>query len=104
KILGDIPTYHSDPADVAREAVAAGVRLLVFTHFTPPPDNAFLRRIFRRDVEAEPPRGIVFGEDGTLIVLPSGSDVIDVPLGTDPRHVDHIGPRRQHDERAILAE
>ena len=78
KILGDIPTYHSDPADVAREAVTAGVRLLVFTHFTPPPDNALLRRIFRRDVEAEPPRGIVFGEDGTLVVLPAGSDAVEL--------------------------
>src|SRR5438477_7082946 len=44
KILGDIPTYHSDPADVAREAVTAGVRLLVLTHFTPPPDNAIPAR------------------------------------------------------------
>ena len=78
KILSDIPTYHTDPADAAREAVEAGVRLLVLTHFTPPPDNAFLRRIFRRGIESEPPRGIVFGEDGTLIVLPLGSDAVEV--------------------------
>ena len=78
KILGDIPSYHSDPADVAREAVTAGVRLLVLTHFTPPPDNEVLRRIFRRDVEAVPPHGLVLGEDGTLVVLPTGSDVVQV--------------------------
>jgi ribonuclease Z len=40
KILADIPTYHTDPADAAREAVEAGVRLLVLTHFTPPPTTA----------------------------------------------------------------
>jgi ribonuclease Z len=78
KILGDIPSYHSDPADVAREAVTAGVRLLVLTHLTPPPDNALLAGIFRRDVDAVPPRGLVLGEDGTLVVLPMGSDAVRV--------------------------
>ncbi len=78
KILGDIPSYHTSPADAAREAVEAGVRLLVLTHFTPPPDNALLARIFRRDVHEVPPRGLVLGEDGTLIVLPTGSDTVEV--------------------------
>jgi len=78
KILGDIPSYHTNPADAAREAVAAGVQLLVLTHFTPPPDNFLLRRIFLRDVGATPPRGLVLGEDGTLIVLPRGSDAVEV--------------------------
>ncbi len=78
KILGDIPSYHTNPADAAAEAVAAGVKLLVLTHLTPPPDNLLLSRIFLRDVTARPPRGLVVGEDGTLIVLPKGSDAIDV--------------------------
>src|SRR5262245_46235806 len=78
KILGDIPSYHTDPGDAAREAVAAGVRLLVLTHLTPPPDNALLARIFRRDVTSVPPKGMVLGEDGTLIVLPTGSDAVEV--------------------------
>ena len=78
KILADIPSYHTDPADAAREAAAAGVRLLVLTHFTPSPDNPILRRIFRRDVTAVPARGMVLGEDGTLVVLPVGSDAVDV--------------------------
>jgi len=54
------------------------VRLLVLTHFTPPPDNELLRRIFRRDVDGVPPHGLVLGEDGTLIVLPTGSDAVRV--------------------------
>jgi ribonuclease Z len=78
KILGDIPSYHTDPADAAREAVAAGVRLLVLTHLTPPPDNALVARIFRRDIVREPPRGVVLGEDGTLVVLPTGSEAVEV--------------------------
>jgi ribonuclease Z len=78
KILGDIPSYHTDPGDAAREAVEAGVRLLVLTHFTPPPDNMLLGMIFRRDMAQVPPLGVVLGEDGTLIVLPSGSTAIDV--------------------------
>jgi ribonuclease Z len=78
KILGDIPSYHTDPADAAREAVAAGVRLLVLTHFTPPPDNPLVARIFRRDVKSEPPLGVVLGEDGTLVVLPKGSEAVEV--------------------------
>ena len=78
KILGDIPGYHTSPADAASAAVTAGVQLLVFTHFTPPPDNPLLARIFTRDVNSVPPRGLVLGEDGTLIVLPKGSDAVDV--------------------------
>ena len=78
KIFADIPTYHTDPADAAREAVAAGVRLLVLTHFTPPPDNPVLARIFRRDVRTVPPDGLVLGEDGTLVVLPTGSDAVTI--------------------------
>jgi ribonuclease Z len=78
KILGDIPSYHTSPADAAREAVTAGVQLLVFTHLTPPPDNFLLARIFERDVDRVPPRGLVLGEDGTLIVLPTASDVVEV--------------------------
>jgi len=78
KILADIPSYHTDPADAAREAVEAGVRLLVLTHFTPPPDNPVLKRTFRRDVTEVPPKGLVLGDDGTLVVLPTGSDAVTV--------------------------
>jgi hypothetical protein len=30
-----------------------------------------------------PPRGVVLGEDGTLVVLPTGSDAVDV-TSVDP--------------------
>ena len=54
------------------------MRLLVLTHFTPPPDNVLLARIFRRDVNGLPPHGLLLGEDGTFIVLPTGSDAVRV--------------------------
>jgi ribonuclease Z len=78
KILADIPSYHTPPADAAREAVAAGVRLLLLTHFTPPPDNALAARIFRREVREAPPHGVILGEDGMLVVLPKGSEAVEV--------------------------
>jgi ribonuclease Z len=78
KIFADIPSYHTDPADAAREAVEAGVKLLVLTHFTPPPDQRLLARIFQRDIDAVPPLGVTLGEDGTMVVLPKGSDAVEV--------------------------
>jgi hypothetical protein len=45
---------------------------------TPPPDNPVLAHIFRRDVARTPPKGMVLGEDGTLVVLPVGSDAVEV--------------------------
>ena len=35
-------------------------------------------RLFRRDVAKVPPHGLLLGEDGTLVVLPIGSDAVDV--------------------------
>src|SRR5262245_44597316 len=78
KILGDIPSYHTSPADAAREAVESGVKMLVLTHFTPPPDNALLGAIFRRGMGKVPPQGVVLGVDGTLVVMPTGAGGIEV--------------------------
>src|SRR5262249_51545471 len=78
KILADIPSYHTDPADAAEEAVAAGGPAPLAPPPPAAPDHAALRRIFRRNVAGAPPRGVVLGEDGTLIVLPTGSDAVKV--------------------------
>jgi ribonuclease Z len=80
KILADIPDYHTTPVEAARLANEAGVRLLVFTHLTPPPPNAFMERLYVRGVDDVRPDGWLLGEDGTLIGLPSGSD--EVRVGT----------------------
>ena len=78
KILADIPGYHTTPVEAARLANAAGVRLLVLTHLTPPPPNAFVERLYVRGVDDVRPDGWLLGDDGTLIELPSGTDEVRV--------------------------
>jgi ribonuclease Z len=80
RILSDIPDYHTTPVEAARLANEAGVRLLVFTHLTPPPPNALAERIYVRGVEEIRPEGWLLGDDGTLVELPSGTD--EVRIGT----------------------
>lgn len=78
KILADIPDYHTTPVDAARLANEAGVRLLIFTHLTPPPPNAFVERLYVRGVDEVRPDGWLLGDDGTLVELPSGTDEVRV--------------------------
>ncbi len=76
--LGRHPQLPHEPGRRGHEAVAPGVRLLVLTHFTPASGQRALARIFGRDVHGVPPRGLVLGEDGTPVVLPTGSDAVEV--------------------------
>jgi ribonuclease Z len=78
KILADIPSYHTSPVEAAEVANAAGVRLLVLYHLTPPPPAALVERAFVRGVDVVRPRDWVLGDDGLLITLPAGSAAIDV--------------------------
>ncbi|KAI9032490.1 metallo-beta-lactamase family protein [Hyaloraphidium curvatum] len=81
RILNDIVSYHTTPLEAARVANACGARLLVFTHLIPAPPNAFLERVFVREVHAERPRragwfGLgretwVLGDDGMGWELPA---------------------------------
>jgi ribonuclease Z len=80
KILSDIPDYHTTPVEAARLANEAGVRLLIFTHLTPPPPNAFVERLYVRGVDDVRPDGWLLGDDGMLVELPSGTD--EVRVGT----------------------
>ena len=78
KILSDIPDYHTTPVEAARIANDAGVKLLVFTHLTPPPPNRLVERMFVRGVDDVRPSGWVLGDDGLLVELPAGSDEVRV--------------------------
>lgn len=78
KILSDIPDYHTTPVEAARLANEAGVRLLLFTHLTPPPPNAFAERVFVRGVADVRPDGWLLGDDGLLVELPGGSEELRV--------------------------
>ena len=78
KILGDIPSYHTSPVEAAEVANAAGVKLLVLYHLTPPPTAGLVERAFVRGVDAVRPKGWVLADDGLLITLPADATTIDV--------------------------
>ncbi len=77
KVLNDIPTYHTSPVEAAEVANAAGVRLLVLYHLTPPPPAWLVERAFVRGVDAVRPHDWVLGDDGLLVTLPIGSRAIE---------------------------
>jgi ribonuclease Z len=76
KILGDIPDYHATPVEMAEMANAAGVRLLVYTHFVPSGPVSTSPAYFAGVAEVRPAEGWVGGRDGGYIELPTGSDEI----------------------------
>lgn len=78
KLLTDIQSYHSTPADAARIANAAGARLLVMTHLTPPLPGFLATPAFLDGAAAVRPTGTLLGADGMLISLPPGGEDIAV--------------------------
>lgn len=72
KIFGDIQNYHTSPVEAAEIANLAGAKLLVFSHFTPPPNNPLIGFSYLRGVSAVRPSGSVMAEDNMLITLPIG--------------------------------
>ena len=82
-ILHDIQSYHSSPVDAAKIANEANVKLVVFTHFTPPIQNMLAEAMFTRGVSDVRPDGWLMARDGTLIELPIGSK--EIKMGTVAR-------------------
>jgi ribonuclease Z len=78
RIMHDIPDYHTPPAEAARLAAKAGVRLLLLTHLTPPPPNGLVERIYVRDVPRAGVPAWRLGDDGTWVELPEGSEEVRV--------------------------
>jgi len=76
KLLGDIPSYHTSPVEAAQVADEAGVRVLVLYHLTPPPPNAFAKRVFLRGVDAARRGPTVLADDGLLLELPAGTEQV----------------------------
>jgi ribonuclease Z len=73
RITRDIVTYHASPLEAAEVARDAHVRHLVLTHVVPPLPFAPLEEIFLDGV-ADVFENVTLGRDGTLVVLPAGSD------------------------------
>jgi ribonuclease Z len=76
KVMGDIPSYHTTPVQAAEVANAAGVRLLVLYHLTPPPPNRIAADVFVRGVSAVRRDGWLLGDDGDLVELPHDSQAV----------------------------
>lgn len=76
QLLGDTNDYHTSPVEAAALANAAGVRELVFTHFTPPISNPLVRRAFFRGVNAVRGDHWRAAEDGLWIDLPADGSAV----------------------------
>ena len=70
-LLEDTNDYHTSPGEAATLANAAGVRELVFTHFSPPASNALVRRAFFRGVDAIRPHHWRAARDGLWLEIPA---------------------------------
>ena len=74
-ILDDITTYHTTLIEAAEVANKANVKKLVFYHLTPAPRNYLQEIMFIRGVD-EVRKEWTLVDDGTLIILPIGSEEI----------------------------
>jgi ribonuclease Z len=76
-IMHDIEDYHITPEQAAQIANDANVKLLVYYHLLPAPDNALTCRLFAHGVNAARRGDWTIADDGSLYTLPLGSpDVI----------------------------
>jgi ribonuclease Z len=75
KLMEDIITYHTTPVEAAEIANLANVKHLIFYHLTPAPRNYITEIIFLRGVD-EIREEWTLSNDGTMVVLPVGSDEI----------------------------
>lgn len=84
QITRDILDYHAAPELVAREAKAAGVRFVVFTHVIPQLPSRMMYPAFLGDARRLYDGPIVVGEDGMMFSLPAGKSSFDftrLPIG-----------------------
>lgn len=72
KITRDIIDYHATPEQVAREAQAAGVRHLVFSHVIPQLPSPLVHAAFLGDARQRFAGTMTVGEDGMVFTLPAG--------------------------------
>jgi ribonuclease Z len=76
-IMHDIEDYHITPEQAAQIANDANVKLLVYYHLLPAPDNALTRRLFAHGVSSARRGDWTIADDGSLYTLPLGStDVV----------------------------
>lgn len=84
QITRDILSYHASPEAVAREAQAAGVRFVVFSHVIPQLPSRMMYPAFLGDARRLYDGPIVVGEDGMMFSLLPGSRGVEftrLPIG-----------------------
>ena len=74
-VLDDITTYHTTLVEAAEIANEANVKKLFFYHLTPAPRNYVQEIMFVRGVD-QVRKEWTLVEDGTLVILPVGSEEI----------------------------
>ena len=74
-VLDDITTYHTTLVEAAEIANEANVKKLFFYHLTPAPRNYIQEIMFVRGVD-QVRKEWTLVEDGTLVILPVGSEKI----------------------------
>ena len=74
-VFDDITTYHTSLVEAAEIANEANVKKLFFYHLTPAPRNYIQEIIFVRGVD-QVRKEWTLVEDGTLVILPVGSEEI----------------------------
>lgn len=79
-IMHDIEDYHITPEQAARIANDAHVRLLVFYHLLPAPDNALARRVFTRGVDQARRGNWTIADDGSMYTMPIGSETVRIGI------------------------
>lgn len=77
KIMEDIVSYHTSPVEAAKAANEANVKHLILYHLTPAPSNWMMENIFVRGVDDVRDDGWTLSEDGTMVILPVGSDDVE---------------------------
>ena len=74
-VLDDITTYHTTLVEAAEIANEANIKKLFFYHLTPAPRNYIQEIMFVRGVD-QVRKEWTLVEDGTLVILPVGSEEI----------------------------
>ncbi len=78
KLTRDILTYHTTPVEAAEIARDAGVDQLLYYHIVPPLLVAPMETIFLEGVDDVYDGPVTVGRDGTLVIMESGSETIEV--------------------------
>ena len=78
KIFNDVQSYHTTPDQAGEIANAAGARLLILTHLTPPLPAFFAGPAFLGMAARTRAGGTLLGYDGLMVSLPTGSTAINV--------------------------